>query len=127
MFHRLLENKIEILIAIIVAMIWMGRVAVFAQETTSHIPVIEEIQFTGNTTYTTATLVHQLSFTVGTAFSRPLLLEGKYYISNFYSDNGFKYNQVTLDYFTDETTGDIKVTYHIKEGVKAYIGTITIT
>src|SRR5208283_1464465 len=126
MLRRRLKNKIEIYIGVIVAMLWMARVPVFAQETTDRIPVIEQIQFTGNTTFSTATLLNQISFTVGTAFSRPLLLEGKYYISNFYSDNGFKYNQVTLNYLTDESTGNVKVTYPIKEGIKAYIGAITI-
>ncbi len=127
MVHSLLENKIEIFIGIIMAMLWMGKVPVFAQETTIRTPIIEQIEFTGNTTFSNATLLNQLSFTMGTSFSRPLLLEGKYYISNFYSDNGYKYNQVTLDYFIDETTGEAKVSYHIKEGMKAYIGEITIT
>src|SRR6266853_552000 len=111
MFYFRLGNKIQTILPILF-IIWVASEPALAQETTVRLPVIAEIRFDGNTTFSSETLRSQLTFSVGTAFSRPLLLEGKYYISNFYSDNGFKYNLVTLEYFINESTAEVKALYH---------------
>ncbi len=111
---------------IFLVLLGAGIQVAWGQEKLTQGPILEKIILEGNTAFSTDSLLKELPFTTGTVYSRPMVLEGKYYLSNYYLDHGYKYIQVSHETFAAETGNQVQLIYHLEEGNPAYIGEIQI-
>jgi outer membrane protein insertion porin family len=121
------KTLIKIITLIIFCLVNLtGQPAAQAQEEEASKPILNKITIEGNNAFSTDTLLKELPFTIGTIYSRPLVLEGKYYLSNYYTNHGYKYVQVTHEALAEETSNQVNLIYHLNEGPITHIGNILI-
>ena len=125
--HFMKTNHLYLIIIIMLLSIFQLKTPGIAANNGNELPKITRIAFIGNDNLSSDSLMRLLPYSEGTIYARSLVLEGKYYLTNYYQNNGFKYVQVTQESIADESTGNYHILYQVEEGIKAYIGSIKIS
>ncbi len=84
---------------------------------------IEEIQFSGNESFSKKQLLKALSVKEGNPLNEPSLINERRKLISFYADNGYPYAIVEQDWTSTED-GRARITYTIREGSLVRIGQI---